>query len=87
MGPRHMGAKGADPPASDPPRDSHYDALQGANALIIATEWNEFRSPDFDLIGQRLSDKVIFDGRNLYDGEYLASCGLQYHSIGRPANG
>lgn len=67
--------------------NSHYDALQGANALIIATEWNEFRSPDFDLIGERLSDNVIFDGRNLYDGEYLASCGLQYHSIGRPANG
>lgn len=66
--------------------DSHYAALEGANALIIATEWNEFRSPDFDLIGSSLSDKVIFDGRNLYDGEYLATCGLQYHSIGRPAN-
>jgi UDPglucose 6-dehydrogenase len=63
--------------------DSQYDALQGADALIIATEWSEFRTPDFDRITELLTAKVIFDGRNLYDVEQMESLGYYYQSIGR----
>ena len=59
------------------------DALTGADALVIATEWILFRSPDFDAIRQRLRQPVIFDGRNLYDPEYLREQGLTYYAIGR----
>jgi UDPglucose 6-dehydrogenase len=58
-------------------------ALEGADALVIVTEWSEFRSPDFALLAQKLKDKVIFDGRNLYEPKSVASAGLTYHSIGR----
>ena len=57
--------------------------LNGADALIVCTEWQQFKAPDFDLIKQRLSAPVIFDGRNLYDGERLAKAGLQYFPMGR----
>lgn len=60
-----------------------YDALTGADALIIATEWNEFRTPDFEKIGQKLKRKVIFDGRNLFDTASMKRLGFYYHSIGR----
>ena len=60
-----------------------YDAVQGADALILVTEWKAFRSPDFDRLGQQLSDRIIFDGRNLYDPELLAKRGLHYRAIGR----
>jgi UDPglucose 6-dehydrogenase len=63
---------------------SQYQALEGADALLIATEWSEFRTPDFERIGQLLSSKVIFDGRNLFEVTKLQQLGYQYISIGRP---
>jgi UDPglucose 6-dehydrogenase len=65
--------------------ENQYDALKDADALIIATEWNEFRSPDFSKIGNRLNDKVIFDGRNLYENSKMKELGYHYESIGRSA--
>lgn len=62
---------------------SATDALQGADALAIATEWQEFRSPDFELIASQLGRKVIFDGRNLYDPAFVKRFGLKYYAIGR----
>ena len=59
------------------------DALQGANALIVVTEWKNFWSPDFDLIKKTLKDAVIFDGRNLYQPELLKKQGIVYYGIGR----
>ena len=61
------------------------DTLQNADALIIVTEWKQFRSPDFDELQQSLTDKVIFDGRNMYDPKLVRQSGLQYYAIGRPA--
>ena len=58
-------------------------ALTNADALIIVTEWKEFRSPNFDLMAQQLKSKTVFDGRNLYDPKTVASHGLRYHGIGR----
>jgi UDPglucose 6-dehydrogenase len=63
---------------------SQYQALEGADALLIATEWSEFRTPDFEQIEQLLSSKVIFDGRNLFEVAKLQQLGYQYISIGRP---
>ena len=63
--------------------ESADEALDSADALVIMTEWQEFRSPDFDLIKDKLSDPVIFDGRNLYDPQMLASLGLEYYGVGR----
>jgi UDPglucose 6-dehydrogenase len=63
--------------------DSSEAALDGADALAIATEWQEFRSPDFERIRDALRHKVIFDGRNLYDPALVRSYGLTYHGIGR----
>ncbi|MFN8288554.1 MAG: UDP-glucose/GDP-mannose dehydrogenase family protein [Chitinophagales bacterium] len=60
-----------------------YDALSGADFLVIVTEWNEFRSPDFDRIAASLKNKLIFDGRNLYSVEHLKKLGFTYYSIGR----
>ncbi len=62
-----------------------YDALQGADALIIATEWNEFRTPDFLRIVSLLKHKAIFDGRNLFDVDAIGRLGFHYESIGREA--
>jgi UDPglucose 6-dehydrogenase len=64
--------------ATDP-----YDALQGADFLVIVTEWNIFRSPDFDKVSALLKEKVIFDGRNLYNTDNMKELGFYYHSIGR----
>ncbi|HNI43799.1 MAG: UDP-glucose/GDP-mannose dehydrogenase family protein [Chitinophagales bacterium] len=61
-----------------------YVALNNADALIIVTEWQEFRVPNFDSIGERLKNKVIFDGRNLYNLNDLRQTGFYYQSIGRP---
>jgi len=58
-------------------------ALDGADALLIVTEWKEFRSPDFDAVKKRLRQPLIFDGRNLYDPSVVRSAGLEYFSIGR----
>jgi UDPglucose 6-dehydrogenase len=60
-----------------------YEALPGADALIICTEWNEFRTPDFDKIAYSLKAKVVFDGRNLYDVPAMESMGFHYESVGR----
>jgi UDPglucose 6-dehydrogenase len=71
----------------DEPRLSYVDtplaALDGADGLIIVTEWKEFRSPDFAAIKQRLKQPLVFDGRNLYDPKLVAAAGLEYFSIGR----
>lgn len=81
-----------DPEAMDNVRALHpdiqysedmYDALDGADALLIATEWSVFRAPDFDKMGRRLKEKVIFDGRNLYDNRTMFRHGFYYESIGR----
>lgn len=64
---------------------SQYDALTEADALIIVTEWNEFRNPDFDKIKHTLKEPVVFDGRNVYDVEKMKQLGFKYFSIGRPS--
>ncbi len=66
--------------------ESQYDALKNADALVIATEWNEFRTPDFLKIVSTLKSKVIFDGRNLFDTVAIKELGFYYESIGRPAS-
>jgi len=58
-------------------------ALAGADALVVVTEWKEFRSPDFDAIRAQLKERVVFDGRNLYDPAQVRGAGLEYFSIGR----
>jgi UDPglucose 6-dehydrogenase len=63
--------------------DSPEAVLKGADALVIVTEWNVFRSPNFDILKASLSHPVIFDGRNLYDPERLTSLGFDYYGIGR----
>jgi len=63
--------------------DTAREVLVGADALVIMTEWQEFRSPDFNLIKELLTEPVIFDGRNLYDPNALATLGLDYYAIGR----
>ena len=63
--------------------ENSYKALEGANALIIVTEWNEFRNPDFVKIKSMLKEPVIFDGRNLYDIEKMKSNNFIYYSVGR----
>jgi UDPglucose 6-dehydrogenase len=63
--------------------DHPYDALDGADALAIVTEWNEFRSPDFSQMLKRMRQPVIFDGRNLYDPERMKALGFKYQGIGR----
>lgn len=63
--------------------ESQYDALQNADALIIATEWNEFRTPDFLKIVSMLKNKAIFDGRNLFDLDAVKKLGFHYESVGR----
>jgi UDPglucose 6-dehydrogenase len=62
-----------------------YDALDGADALAIVTEWNEFRNPDFNLIHQKLRSPVIFDGRNLFDPVKMQQLGFRYSGIGLEA--
>ena len=64
--------------------DTPEAALEGADALVIVTEWKAFRSPDFDAMQTRLSEHVIFDGRNLYDLDRMAAFDLDYIPIGRP---
>jgi UDPglucose 6-dehydrogenase len=63
--------------------ENQYDALTNADALIIATEWNEFRTPDFEKISTTLKTKAIFDGRNLFDPAQMLKLGYHYESVGR----
>jgi UDPglucose 6-dehydrogenase len=62
---------------------SAREAVQGADALALVTEWKEFRSPDFAELAQALRARVVFDGRNIYSPELVAAAGLQYEGIGR----
>ena len=63
--------------------ESAHGALEGSDALVIVTEWQEFRSPDFQAIKDQVADAVIIDGRNLYEPEHVEALGLQYYAIGR----
>jgi len=63
--------------------DDAYEAVRGADALLIVTEWKEFRSPDFDRLKELMNTPRILDGRNLYDPALMARFGFQYHAIGR----
>jgi len=67
--------------------DSHYDTLAGADALLIITEWNMFRTPDFARMKSLMAHPVIFDGRNVFDSSEMQESGFQYTSIGRPTIG
>ena len=62
--------------------NKQYEALDGASALLVATDWNQFRTPNFDLIKKMLFNPVLFDGRNLYSAQTLAKKGFQYYSVG-----
>ena len=63
--------------------DKPMDALDGCDALVIVTEWKAFRSPDFDQVVQKLTNPIIFDGRNLYEPASMQELGIEYHGIGR----
>ncbi|AMV35850.1 UDP-glucose dehydrogenase family protein [Planctomyces sp. SH-PL62] len=63
--------------------DRPYGAIEGADALVIATEWNEFRNPDFEVIKRLLGRPVVFDGRNVFDPERMVEMGFTYYGIGR----
>ena len=63
--------------------ESQAAALDNADALVIVTEWKEFRSPDFDNLKAKLKAPVIFDGRNMYDPKLVRSMGFEYLAIGR----
>ena len=64
--------------------DKQYDAVEGAQALVVVTEWNQFRTPDFARVKDALSAPILFDGRNLYSPKELAEKGFAYFSVGRP---
>jgi UDPglucose 6-dehydrogenase len=61
----------------------NYDALNRADALLIVTEWNEFRRPDFERMRECMKNPLIFDGRNIYEPEQMRQHGFIYYSIGR----
>ncbi|KRG62838.1 UDP-glucose 6-dehydrogenase [Stenotrophomonas humi] len=63
--------------------DSAYEALDGADALVVVTEWKQFRSPDFERLRKALGDAVVFDGRNIYEPQEIEAAGLAYYGIGR----
>jgi len=67
--------------------ETNYEALEGADALLILTEWNEFRRPDFARMKKLLKGPTIFDGRNLYEPGEMRDLGFTYHSVGRPPVG
>lgn len=66
---------------------SGYEALEGADALVICTEWTKFREPDFERMKSLLKEPVIFDGRNLYNPVKMAGLGFKYFHIGQNING
>ncbi len=65
--------------------ENQGDALQGADALLVVTEWKEFRTPDFDAIKATLKQPLVFDGRNIYEPAFMRTYGIEYHGIGRGA--
>ncbi|WP_419935031.1 UDP-glucose dehydrogenase family protein [Candidatus Palauibacter sp.] len=83
-----------DPVAMDPARDIYlgdeveygadeYETLDGADALVLATEWLQYRRPDWAAVGERLARRIVFDGRNLFDPEGMAELGFEYYPVGR----
>jgi UDPglucose 6-dehydrogenase len=66
---------------------SNYEAIEGADALIVVTDWNEYRHPDFERMKVALKSHVVVDGRNLYDAQKMRSLGFTYASIGRGRRG
>ncbi|MBX3130014.1 MAG: UDP-glucose/GDP-mannose dehydrogenase family protein [Polyangiaceae bacterium] len=64
-----------------------YETCRGADAVVLATEWHEFRAPDFTKVAELLRGKLLYDGRNVLDGESAAEAGLRYRAMGRPARG
>ena len=62
--------------------ENKLDVLECSDALILLTEWPEFRSPDFEKLGSILKNKIIFDGRNQFDKDFLKKIGFEYHQIG-----
>ena len=66
---------------------NQYEALDGADCLLIATEWSEFRTPDFKRMNSLLKNRLIFDGRNLYEMDQMDELEYEYFSIGRGKNG
>ena len=60
-----------------------YETLEGADGLVVLTDWQQFRNPDFELVAKRLRRRVLFDGRNLYDPGYVKQMGIEYHGVGR----
>lgn len=63
---------------------SAYEALDGADMLVLVTEWHEFRNPDLEQVLRRMRNRVVFDGRNIFDPSEMAAAGIEYHCIGRP---
>ena len=63
--------------------DDSYDVLTDADALVIFTDWPEFRTSEFERVKAELREPIIFDGRNLYDPVFMARLGFEYHSVGR----
>ncbi|RKY13887.1 MAG: UDP-glucose 6-dehydrogenase [Planctomycetota bacterium] len=63
--------------------DNAYGVLDGADALVVLTDWQEFRTPDFESIAEKLKKPIVFDGRNLYSPAFVTKQGIEYHSIGR----
>jgi UDPglucose 6-dehydrogenase len=66
---------------------SAYDVAEGCDALVVVTDWNEFKQLNLDKLKVNMRQPVIFDGRNIYSPEKMRKCGIEYHSIGRPGNG
>jgi len=62
----------------------NYEALRGADALIVATEWSDFREPDFEKMKGLMRSPLVFDGRNIYKPDKMRRLGFEYVSIGRP---
>jgi UDPglucose 6-dehydrogenase len=62
-----------------------YTAAEGADALFLVTEWNEFRSPDFERLKKLMRGDVLFDGRNVWDAAKASAAGFRYYGVGRPA--
>jgi len=61
----------------------YYEAVEGADGLVVLTDWQQFRNPDFEFVAGKLARRVIFDGRNLYDPAHVRSAGIEYHCVGR----
>ena len=63
--------------------DNQYDPVDGADALAVVTDWNQFRNPDFNRVKKMLNDPIVFDGRNLFSRSFMKEMGFSYISVGR----